>query len=164
MKVSIDRDVLLDFFVTFACFELALKNAGFFQQRPQSNPLYPPDARPDWDTFAVSLRSVFSSKANAELHEACEYLLSNPPWREVIVNGVLMWRADGPPLGLLIGEAVLLLIRRLRNNLFHGGSFSPVQGYDTLTTESLLRASVLVLVECLQLSPKVRAAFEDAAL
>ena len=164
MTVEIDREALLDFFVTFARVELALKSAGFFQHHPCPDPTDPPDASPDWDKFAISLRTVFCKDVNPNLYAACEDILLNPPWREVICNDSSMWRADPPPQELTPVESLLLSIRRLRNNLFHGASFSSVQGYDLTTTENLLKASVIVLKECLRVSPTVQKEYEDATL
>ena len=158
---GIDQGVLLGFVVIFARFELALKNAGFYcrpQQKPEG---HPPDAKPDWDKFALSLRPIFKPQANDTLKESYEYLISNPPWRQVVINGALMWSADYAPSTCSVAEHLLLLIRGLRNNLFHGVSFSTVQGYDAETTKNLLRASIVVLTECLRLSPGVRVAFEE---
>lgn len=164
MRVQMDGAALLDFFLTFARLELALKSAGFFQHHPWPDLTDPPDASPDWDKFAVSLRNVFRKDVNSNLSTACEDIVLNPPWREVICNDSLLWRADPPPQGLTPVESLLLSIRRLRNNLFHGASFNSVQGYDFRTTENLLKASVVVLKECVRLSPAVQKEYEDATL
>ena len=55
---TVDRELLLRFFVTFARFEFALKNSGFFKRR-RARPGLPPDAEPDWDCFGCSIRAEF---------------------------------------------------------------------------------------------------------
>ncbi len=69
---GINQTVLLKFFLTFARFEFALKNAGFFQRPRNINPADPPDAHPDWDCFAASIRQAL---------EFANELLSNGGFR-----------------------------------------------------------------------------------
>jgi hypothetical protein len=56
-ETRVDRELLLNFFLTFSRFEYALKAKDLFKRtNPQGNdPSRPPEAQPDWDTFAVSL-------------------------------------------------------------------------------------------------------------
>jgi len=54
--LGVDQGELLDFFLTFARFEYALKAAGFFRPRTQhrtrpDEPEEYPDAEPDWSHF-----------------------------------------------------------------------------------------------------------------
>jgi hypothetical protein len=165
MPTEIDSNVLLDFLLTFARFELSLKNSGFVRSHKKIDLRNPPDAHADWDRFAVSIRDSFRGDRTTALQEACDYLLSTPPWREVVIGKKSVgWRCDPPPESLPEAGRVLLCIRRLRNNLFHGATLSPDQGYDKGTTKSLLKASMVVLEECLLLSPKVQEVYKDAAL
>lgn len=165
MPIEIDSNILLDFFLTFARFELSLKNSGFFRRRKKIDLRDPPDAHADWNLFAVSIQDSFRCDRTTALQDACGYLLLTPPWREVVIDkNSIAWQCDPPPESLPEAGRVLLCIRRLRNNLFHGATLSPDQGYDKGTTESLLKASVVVLQECILLSPKMQEVYKDAAL
>ena len=62
----VNRELLLDFFLTFSRFEYALKNSGFFVKHSEQ-PDGPPPAEADWDTFAPSLRTVFDPSKSGEL-------------------------------------------------------------------------------------------------
>jgi hypothetical protein len=73
VHTSVERELLLEFFMTFSCFEDALKTTGFFV-RTQRPPGGPPDAMPDWDSFAVSLRATFNAEKPGRLREACKYI------------------------------------------------------------------------------------------
>jgi len=86
--IHINEELLFDFFLTFPRFEYALKACNFFQRlSPKSNECYkPPDAKPDWNRFASSLRGAFRADKNDELWQACEYILDSPPCRQVIIN------------------------------------------------------------------------------
>ena len=166
MQTSVDAALLLNFFLTFARFEFALKNADFFKKPGYPiDPADPPDAQPDWDRFAVSIRDVFNPDSRSALRDACDYLLLNPPEREVVMNGpCLMWERRSPPEHLSSAERVILCVRRVRNNLFHGGKFTtqPVPTLDR--NEGLLRSSLVILDECMTLSTPVSAKYEAAIL
>jgi hypothetical protein len=162
--ITVDRELVLRFFVTFARFEFALKNSGFFG--PQG---VPPgelrDAQPDWDAFASSIRDVFEHAQDHALSAACDYLLRlSPPAREVALGDKVVWDTTPPPDALPEVTRVLLSVRRVRNNLFHGGKFTTVPVGDAGRNSALLEHSLVVLEACLQLSAKVRTQYEDATL
>ena len=144
------------FFVTFARFECALKDAGFFVKRDG-------DAEADWDAFANSLRGKLESKRTPELADAIDYLTNHPPRKEVVAARELSWA----PLSHGKGESTeawfLRLVRRIRNNLFHGGKgrypYGPVP--EPSRDSKLLYCGLVVLSECLSLSPEVERAFKD---
>jgi hypothetical protein len=159
----IDQKLLLDFFLSFARFEYALKNTGFYV-RHQSTQGLPIHAEPDWDRFAVSLRQVFDPGRTPELRQAFEYLTLSPPNKQVIVNGAPAWETPTRDPSVSDIEFALRMVRCVRNNLFHGGKHTnDVHESPTRTTE-LLRSSLTVLGECLTLSPGQRQAFDEAVL
>jgi hypothetical protein len=155
-------ELLLNFFLTFSRFEYGLKNSGVFIRHP-ARPKGPLPAEPDWDTFAVSLRTVFDSTKSEELKEACRYLFESPPNKQVIVNGAPAW--ETPTRDQVTDfEFLLRAVRIVRNNLFHGGKYKIELHETTERTEKLLRSTLVVLNECLRLAPNVRNAFEEASL
>ncbi len=153
----IDRNLLFEFFVVFSKFEFALKNSTFLKGDERT-------AEPDWECSARSLRNSFKSSVNPILQEACDYLLSNPPMKQVMVDGKLAWSTTGPNGSLSEVERLLVLVRRVRNNLFHGGKFSAEAFEDTPRQERLLRSSLIVLAECLRLDNDVRGFFDLATI
>jgi hypothetical protein len=158
----VNRDLLLEFFLTFARFEFALKTTGFFRAYPE-NPKKPPAAEPDWERFATSLRPSFASARSPELQEACNYLLDAPPNRQVLSQGTLAW--ETPVRGQEADiEFLLRLVRCVRNNLFHGGKHNIEVHEGTQRTEKLLTSSLAVLAECLALSAEQRVAYDRAVL
>lgn len=160
MGSKVGRDLLLEFFLTFSRMEYALKASGFFKPGRGN----PPNAGPDWDRFAVSLRDKFQSEDNPQLREACEYLNDSPPWKQVIVNNELTW--DSPsawPANESDIEYLLKMVGSVRNNLFHGGKHNRLhEGPER--TKKLLNSSLVILKRCLALSPKVQKYFVDAVL
>jgi hypothetical protein len=155
-NLIIDRDLLFEFFVVFSKFEFALKHSAFLIGDASR-------AEPNWDGFAASLRNSFQASASSQLKEACEYLLLNPPMKQVVVSGKLAWSSNAPD-SLSEAERLLLLVRRVRNNLFHGGKFSAGCFEDTPRQECLLKSTLIILAECLRLSPEVRSYYYDAVI
>lgn len=84
--------------------------------------------------------------------------------KQVVVDGRLAWGTVGPDESLSEAEQLLLYVRRVRNNLFHGGKFSAELFEDTERQEQLLRNSLVILSACLSLSPDVRGFFDAAAI
>jgi hypothetical protein len=161
-----NRELLLEFFLTFSRFEYALKASSFFQRPRQTrvDPRNPPDAKPNWDSFAVSLRGVFQSSRTDELQRACEFILDNPPWKQVILNDSVAWESPSRAEGEPEIDFLLRMIRTVRNNLFHGGKYNIEVHEDTHRTELLLTHSLTILKECLGLVPQVKRAFEEAVI
>ena len=61
-------------------------------------------------------------------------------------------------------ERLLNYVRRVRNNLFHGGKFTSLSVSDLGRNASLIEDSLVILKECLRLSGTVRAEYEAAIL
>jgi len=162
MDTTIDHKLLLDFFLTFSRFEFALKTAGFYVKR--RNTSLPYEARPDWDSFAQRLKDGFRTDATLRLRDACDRLLYNPPWREVVVGKILGWDSTAEDESLSEIERLLRYVRRVRNNLFHGGKFSALPQLETVRNVSLLEDSLVILQECLRLDEDVWREYELGAL
>jgi hypothetical protein len=160
MPVTLDRELVLDFFLTFARFEFALKSSGFFVRRPEIT--Y--EAKPDWDRFADHLREIFKPASNPRLRQACDHLLDNPPWREVVSGGTWLWDATAENDQISEVKRLLRYVRRVRNNLFHGGKFSSLPVPDIGRNAALLDDSLVILRECLNLADDVRVHYESATL
>jgi hypothetical protein len=165
-----NRELILAFFLTFSRFEYALKASGFFKKPNEKgyDTQHPPMADPDWDSFAVSLRTCFSTDRSEQLALACEYLLGSPPNKQVILRDgprwTIAWETPVRPQNEADIEFILRMVRSIRNNLFHGGKYSTEVHKDTERTEQLLRSSITILEECLGAAPRVRTCFDDATI
>jgi hypothetical protein len=117
-------------------------------------------AEANWDRFAAEIRDAFDQrmKSDPTFCESVNYLTQHPPKEQRATAGELSWREKPavPPGG---SNAVLLYVRRVRNNLFHGGKFSH-SWIDPDRSARLIRASLEVLRACLVLSDRVRNAYE----
>ena len=155
--VRVDRELLLEFFLTFSRAEFALKNSGFVTGGEDS-------ASPHWDRFATALRDQFKKDRTEELEAAAEYILHNPPMKQVLRDGALMWEANLPNDGKSETEVLFVLVRRIRNNLFHGGKHNLEAFEDTERTTRLLNSALLIVQEGVSILPNVKAAYDQAAI
>jgi hypothetical protein len=148
-----DRQLAWQFFVFFSRFEYALKRCPKYLKPKRS-------AEPDWDRFSSDYNGLFQI-TSSELASAVDYFKQSPPRKQKQVDRELKWsepmRYDDKD-GLLVW--LLLVIRTVRNNLFHGGKFSmPVS--DPSRDQDLLRNAIIILDACLKLDPCVERQFFD---
>jgi len=134
----ISRDLLFAFFVRFSRFEYALKAGGYLLSGKQDG------VRPNWDAFTSDLEQGDPSRLPGLLQTG-RYLLDYPPRLQVQRAGRLGWkdvvrRPDESELTYLIRA-----VRRVRNNLFHGGKFSDGSIENPHRNARLLRSSLDVL-------------------
>lgn len=137
----------------FSRFEYALKASGCLVRSDGK-------AEANWDRFAGEIRESFDERRGRDpaLSEAFDYLTQHPPKEQQAFAGELSWidKPAIPPEGC---TAVLLYVRRVRNNLFHGGKFSHTW-IDPDRSARLIRASLVILHSCLEISDRVRTAYE----
>lgn len=140
-----------EMFRTFARFEYALKAAGF---HAGDGP-----AKPNWRTFAESISSLFDNPPNAKFKAAVGYLLQHPPKSQIIGDGNLTW-SEVEPTTDIQSDLVLQYVRRVRNNLFHGGKFNG-RWFEPERSEQLLRHCLTILNACLDASHDVGNAYRN---
>ncbi len=138
-----------EFFSTFSRFEYSLKASGF------NNGDGPAEA--NWSLFAKAMEHFVSEPPNPEVAEAIASILSNPPKKQFVTGGKMEWR-EIKPTSNSQADALFQYIRRIRNNLFHGGKFNG-HWFEPERSELLLRASLTVLVSAVETVPAVRDAY-----
>jgi hypothetical protein len=152
-----DKDLIFRFFAVFSRFEYALKRRGFLKKQEQ--------AEADWDSYANQLRGQFATVKAPVFKTAWGYLTSEPPKKQIVNWNSLGWKATVRGNSESIESYLLRLVRTVRNNLFHGGKYPYPVGpmSDAGRDRRLIESALVVLEECLRLSPNVRQAFEEAA-
>lgn len=137
-----DKNVVVRFFFWFARFEYALKKGDFFKssEKPLRN------AEADWDKFANRLGDSFFNEMKGA--DECRILFKEPPKKQVINNGRLGWK----PLSKSEDcQQLFHAVRRVRNNLFHGGkTMAGPYGYPDDRDKNLIEASLFVLEKALE--------------
>lgn len=119
MVVSVDAANALpersdELFRIFARFEFALKMAGYCELRREAVIL-------NWDRFANS--NAISKKFYDYVCQTgiCPTMLNSPPKSETIAAGV--WGFSDEVLKPSSPQELFGALRRVRNNLFHGGKY-----------------------------------------
>jgi len=148
MAESLDQ-LAVEMFRTFARFEYALKTAGFHCGEGA--------AEPNWRAFAQSIPHLFDQSGDPNLKVAVRYILDHPPKKQIVAGGLLSW-SDSKPNTDLNSDLVLLYVRRVRNNLFHGGKFNG-RWFEPQRSELLLRHSLTILHACIDVSSELNEAF-----
>ena len=149
--MTLDEVTAFEFFRDFSYCEYALKRAGLYRRDRN-------DAQPNWKCFAESapVRRVLDNPVDTGLKEAIEYILEHPPKKQVIENGDLVWR-DRKPGATRRSDQLLELVRRVRNNLFHGEKLHMLLGGsdgDPDRDKKLLKAGRQVLHCCKEILDK----------
>ncbi len=115
-----DRELVFKFFVVFSLFEYALKKANFCEMDGRNN------LQVKWDSFVENIRSKFNPD---EVQNSVSYFKENPPRKQVLSNNHLDFEDTPEETDTL--KSLSILIRRVRNNLFHGGKFRYEPSRDT---------------------------------
>ncbi|TNE26533.1 MAG: hypothetical protein EP349_09885 [Alphaproteobacteria bacterium] len=144
----LDKTLIFSFFEKFSKFECALKRAGFHKGDEDKIEVA-------WDKFANSLNSDFVQKLGAA--EECTAIFKNPPKKMVVRNGNAGWKPEGNecPASPNDNQTLFVYVRRVRNNLFHGGKYpeGPVQTPER--DGQLLKSCMYILEKALEQSSKV---------
>jgi hypothetical protein len=146
------RDAVIEFSVAFSRFEYALTEAGYVAgdcHRVQA----------DWDTFACESDQRFDPDATPSLKQAVTYLLTYPPRKQIYVDGHTEWSIAAPPQTDPLLKRLLVLVRRVRNNLFHGDKLNDLLERYSERNLELIRSSVTVRYFCVDLNDRVQANF-----
>ena len=127
------------FFRVFSRAEYALKASGF--HKGDGN------AEANWDTFAKEVSGLIDTPSNQHLATAIDFILNSPPKKQVIVNGVIDWN-DAKPTNTSSSQNLFVYIRRVRNNLFHGGKFNG-HWFSPERSMELISSSITILNHCI---------------
>jgi hypothetical protein len=130
----------LEFLQAFSHFEFALKRVDRFCKGKEGG-----DAMPNWDHFGGGAAALLEARLQSEgrLQNAVALLVDQPPKKEIVVNGVAVFQDDATLGGNSTGEKLLLAVRRVRNNLFHGGKHQSERYYGH--DKALVEQSLVVL-------------------
>lgn len=125
------------FFKLFAHYESVLKERGYFQEGENRSVIV------DWDRFANEVVGTDFAETLGESSEAAEYILQNPPKRQVVdENGLIIWQEV--PNTERSAQILFSHISRMRNNLFHGAKFNNTW-FDPRRSNALLERALIVL-------------------
>jgi len=152
-RLPIAPELASEFLGVFARCEYALKSTGY-ARGDQSG------VQPRWDQFARDIDWHFRRIKALNFTRAVDYLLCEPPRKQVLAGGYLQWKVEPPDPNLPKAEQTLLMVRRVRNNLFHGAKvWSPEYG-PRHRDERLIGSSLVVLDRVMTINEDVHNAFQ----
>jgi hypothetical protein len=151
-QVDFDRDLVFKFFTIFSLYEHALKKAGFLKADRWDN------AQPDWEAFARKIETSFNPDETQELQAAVRYMLGRPVKRQVSKVGQLEFLPRERPERESDIVWLSILVRGVRNNLFHGAKFR----YDRPRDTKLIESCLIILEAWAQVHPEVENALKYA--
>jgi len=149
---SEDRALAYQFFVFFSRFEYTLKRARFVQTNSKG------EARVDWKGFAHKMAPLLCKHTDNSFKTGVTYIETHPPKKQVL-SGQGFRRVEDNFSGDFDLDRVLVLVRRIRNNLFHGGKFPEGPEDDVSRDRKLLRSGITILRACLESSPTLMTPF-----
>lgn len=152
--LEIEKDLVTDFSIFFSRFEYALKRTIKYAAEKNNR------INANWDEFALNHDSVFIPERTENLKLAVDYLLAKPPKKQTLKNGTLGWK-DVPQQNTPRLQQILCSVRRVRNNLFHGGKFPDGDIAEPGRDRKLLQNCIIILEECLRLNDEVAIIFND---
>jgi hypothetical protein len=142
------------FFKLFAQYEFTLKAMHYGRAGAKQA------AEADWDGFANDFGVVLLKSADAAVVEARQYLLDHPPNRQVWTEVGVAW--EPVPNHDKSAQMLFSHIRRMRNNLYHGGKF---RGWwlEPDRSKELISKSLLLLEALIALHPQLQEAIQGNA-
>jgi len=157
--IDYDKQKAYVFFIVFSRFEYALKNGGYCTKTNTKDT----KAKADWDRFGRDLRIIFNEYSSKELDCAVKYIVEGPPKLQTYDNNNLNWedsnRYENQNQSLI--EWLLLMIRRIRNNLFHGGKYPNFPVEEPSRNWELIDNSLIILMSCIDLKENVKDYFYE---
>lgn len=148
--MHVASELAYQFLRVFARLEFALKGVSAYCQGNEGT-----KASANWAAFSAHVGPALATELAAH-PEWRLVLLDHPPQKEVVRHGVAVFEPRA--LGGGMPETLLLeAVRRVRNNLFHGGKENPERwpGHDT----ALITVSLEVLQVAADAEPAVRRRF-----
>jgi hypothetical protein len=153
VRFAADRDLVLCFIGVFSRLEYCLKVTRF-RQRGDG------EARADWSAFVQAAEARFNPEESKELAEAYEYLTGSPPRLLEVKNGDVLW-ADYVERGASRVDEVVWIVKRIRNNLFHGGKFAYDPSSNPERENKLLLSATILLFHLITVVPEIEQAYDQ---
>jgi len=150
--LHVEPQLAIEFISTFSRFEYALKSTAYFRGPNRT------DAA--WVKFADDIDEKIRAIESESLKEACNFLFENPPKKQVRIENELKFEADPINANNTQTHNLFLMILTIRNNLFHGGKYSPDGEQEAGRNKDLLTAGLTILKSSYQLDNSVKTSFE----
>ncbi len=146
-NLRVNKELICSFLAKFSRMEYALKETRQYLNN---------NASPNWDKFANTIDNSFIELVNRDekLKNAVNYFKEHPPKKQSVENGNLVFIETDFDTTQKETQQILMFVRKVRNNLFHGGKYRNDNINDD-RDEELIKYSLLILDECKSLDDEV---------
>lgn len=151
--LHVPTELAIEFIAVFSRMEHALKSTLYATGNIQR-------VEPNWDRFANDIDAEFKAIDNPSLTEAVKFILSEPPRKQILGDDGVQFVDQTIDCNQRTTQQALLMVRTVRNNLFHGGKYLPDGEIDEGRNKRLVEASLLILNACCKLHQEVRNSYE----
>ena len=147
--VYINDVLILKFLKVFSRAEYALKMSNKFCHNNK--------AEANWDLFGNKINNDFLNINDCCLSRAKEYLWNKPPKKQKINNSNLIFSDFVIDSNAKKTQQLLLMVRTVRNNLFHGGkhTLENAEVNNTERNQKLIESSIVIIKACMKLNDDV---------
>lgn len=152
-QLHMEPEMVCTFLAVFSRMEYALKSTRFASGDERS-------VKPAWDAFANEVNEQFLRLDNQQLVDARNYLMTHPPRKQILVGHRVRFEEQNIDKKQAETQQILLMVRTVRNNLFHGGKYLPNGEQEVNRNQLLIQHSLTVLIACLELNQEVRNSFQ----
>ncbi len=112
----INRSEIIEFFIVFSRFEYSLKAEGYLENNR--------NAKANWISFAEKIEHKnYERLEDNDFSTSFNYILDNPPKAQINIDDHIEWENRPASQGSRVKD-LFVYIKRIRNNLFHGGKFT----------------------------------------
>ncbi|HDT4622795.1 TPA: hypothetical protein QHO11_003147 [Klebsiella oxytoca] len=129
-------ELAFSFFKIFAQYEFALKAMKYASAGSRGQ------VELDWNRFSNEIGHRILDEQEESIRNAVNYLFDNPPKKQILKEGVLTWKSVNT--NRRSAQELFAHIRRVRNNLYHGGKFNG-QWFEPQRSMELISNSIIVL-------------------
>lgn len=140
-----------EFLAVFSRMEYALKASGYAIGANKVEAW--------WDKFANDVEAQFKAVKDENFVGAVKYILTAPPRKQVLNGNAVAFADQTIDQNQGTAQQVLLMIRTVRNNLFHGGKVLPDGEKEAGRNERLVVSSLVVLRRCVSLNDGVHQSY-----
>jgi len=147
-------DLACEFLAVFSRMEYALKATRYASDNEGR-------VTASWDRFANDIDEVFGQVTDEDFTIAVNYLLTQPPRKQVRQGDILIFEDQVIDEDQRRAQQTLLMVRTVRNNLFHGGKYLPDGEVEQGRNHELVQHSLTVLKQCIPLDELIRQCYEQ---
>ncbi len=151
--LHVPPELACEFIAMFSRMEYALKSTHYAVGNAKK-------VEPAWDIFANHIDQDFLALTHPDTVDARNYLLSHPPRKQVLQGKKLAFVDQVIDHNQATTQQVLLMVRTIRNNLFHGGKYSPQGEQEVGRNQLLVGHGLHILRACSKLDADVKISFE----